>query len=195
MLTGRPDLDRTLTGPSARHRRDGGPKIWGLSPILDARMLPILPDWLKSYPQAKLTGRPDQCLEGGPVNFEGFCLKNRQSLSLTQGDNKMIDENWVDDDRGTCKTCVDRTCQKQQYNFPADVFEKISKVNHPANRWMFDIVVVRNGWAKVEYEQDWCSATNMPCLPLELKHRCDFYKEVGTETTTGDRDGGAQWWE
>jgi hypothetical protein len=158
-------------------------------------MLPILPDWLKSYPQAKLTGRPDQCLEGGPVNFEGFCLKNRQSLSLTQGDNKMIDENWVDDDRGTCKTCVDRTCQKQQYNFPADVFEKISKVNHPANRWMFDIVVVRNGWAKVEYEQDWCSATNMPCLPLELKHRCDFYKEVGTETTTGDRDGGAQWWE
>jgi hypothetical protein len=107
----------------------------------------------------------------------------------------MIDENWVDDDRGCCKTCVEGTRQKQQYNFPADVFEKIRKVNHPANRWMFDIVVIRNGWARVEWEQDWCSATNMPCLPLELKHRCDFYKQVGTETTTGDRDGGAQWWE
>ena len=107
----------------------------------------------------------------------------------------MVEQEWVDDDRNECKTCVDRTSKKMAHRMPADVFEKVRKVNHPANRWMFDVVVIRNGWATAGFEQETCGATGLPCLPLEMKHRCDHYRAVGTEATVGDREGGAAWWE
>lgn len=114
---------------------------------------------------------------------------------MEKGDKKMIVKNWVEDDRKTCKTCVEGTRKKMQHNMPVEVFEKVRKVNHPANRWMFDLVQVRGGWAKAEFEQDWCEATGLPCLPMDLPHRCDFYKGVGSEVVVGDREGGQQWWE
>jgi hypothetical protein len=109
-----------------------------------------------------------------------------------------VTENWVDDDRVSCKTCVEGTEQKLAHRMPADDFEKIRRVNHEGNRWMFDVVTIDNGWASAKYTMRVCKATTHPCLPDDLKHRCHLYRDVSDTSTiskVGDREGGAGWWE
>lgn len=109
-----------------------------------------------------------------------------------------VTENWVDDDRVTCKTCVEGTEKKMVHQMPAHEFEKIRRVNHKANRWMFDIVTIDRGWATAKYTMRVCQANDHPCFPDDLKHRCLQYRdsgEVSAISKVGDREGGAAWWE
>ena len=81
---------------------------------------------------------------------------------------------------------------------PADDFEKLRRVNHESNRWMFDVVTIDNGWATAKYTMRVCKATTHPCFPDDLKHRCHLYRDaskVSAVSKIGDREGGAGWWE
>lgn len=109
-----------------------------------------------------------------------------------------VTENWVDDDRVSCKTCAEGTEEKMVHQMPAHEFEKIRRVNHKANRWMFDIVTIDRGWATAKYTMRVCQANDHPCFPDDLKHRCHLYRDTSDTSAVskiGDREGGAAWWE
>jgi hypothetical protein len=84
------------------------------------------------------------------------------------------------------------------HQMPAHEFEKIRRVNHKANRWMFDVVTIDNGWATAKYTMRVCQANDHPCFPDDLKHRCHHYRDASNTSAVskiGDREGGAAWWE
>lgn len=83
---------------------------------------------------------------------------------------------WIDDERITCNQCQHMVQQRQQVSIPADHFDKIRRENHIANQWMFDIVKIKNGWARVEYMGWQCNGGQRSYIPIDIKHRCDNYK-------------------
>ena len=98
---------------------------------------------------------------------------------------------WVDDDRITCSSCKHMVQAMQVVNMPADEFERIRRQNHPANQWMFDIVKIRNKWARVEYMGWQCNGGPRSYTPTDIKHRCDFYKPKATAVEVNVKE----WWE
>lgn len=104
-----------------------------------------------------------------------------------------VAKNEVEDDRVLCKNCADRTTERQQINTPAEQFERMRRENHPAFRWMFDVVKIRNGWARVEYDWEVCSVDKKPCL-MNVPQRCPWFKPQGT-TQSVETGEIKPWWE
>jgi hypothetical protein len=104
-------------------------------------------------------------------------------------------ENFVDDDRVECKDCRFFKQEMATQNFQGETWDKLVRVNHPANRWMFELVKVRNGWASVSYPQMVCKGGEPAPMPMGLKHRCDYFEGLDAVADVGDREGGAAWWE
>ena len=101
------------------------------------------------------------------------------------------------DDRVLCDWCQQCTEKEMSQSWKSDDFEKFRKVNHPAFNWMWDSVKIRNGWARVEWMQRTCEATELPAMPKDTRHRCHLFADImdAPVTKVGDREGGAAWWE
>jgi hypothetical protein len=96
------------------------------------------------------------------------------------------------DDRVECKHCAFFKQEMATQRFPADVWDKIVRVNHPANQWMFDLVKVKNGWATVTYQQQACYGGEPAPMPMGLKHRCDYFTPFNEAAI---EDATQEWWE
>jgi len=102
------------------------------------------------------------------------------------------------DDRVLCEWCQQCAERDMNQSWKADDFEKFRKVNHPAFSWMWDSVKIRNGWARVEWVQRTCEATDLPAMPKGMPHRCHLFEDIMDRpavSQVGDREGGAGWWE
>jgi hypothetical protein len=96
------------------------------------------------------------------------------------------------DDRVECKHCAFFKQEMATQRFPADVWDKIVRVNHPANQWMFELAKVKDGWVTVTHQRSACYGGEPAPMPTGLKHRCDYFKpfnEVAIENAT------KEWWE
>jgi hypothetical protein len=96
------------------------------------------------------------------------------------------------DDRVECKHCSFFKQEMATQRFPADVWDKIVRVNHPANQWMFELAKVKDGWVTVTYPRSACYGGEPAPMPVGLKHRCDYFQpfnEVAIENAT------KEWWE
>ena len=100
-------------------------------------------------------------------------------------------DTWVDDDRITCNMCQHMAQHLHKVNMPSDQFDKIRRENHIANHWMFDIVKIRNGWARVEYIGWQCDGGQRSYIPIDIKHRCDNYKPKQAARAFNVKE----WWE
>lgn len=98
---------------------------------------------------------------------------------------------WVDDDRITCNQCQHMAQQLHKVNMTAAEFDKIRRENHIANHWMFDIVKIKNNWAKVEYMGWQCNGGQRSYIPIDIKHRCDSYKPKDAMKEFNVKE----WWE
>jgi hypothetical protein len=99
--------------------------------------------------------------------------------------------NWVDDERITCNMCQHMAQHLHTVNMPSDHFDKIRRENHKANQWMFDIVKIKNGWARVEYMGWQCNGGQRSYIPIDIKHRCDNYKPKQAAHAFNVKE----WWE
>jgi hypothetical protein len=100
-------------------------------------------------------------------------------------------DTWVDDDRINCNMCQHMAQHLHTVNMPSDQFDKIRRENHKANHWMFDIVKIRNGWARVEYMNWQCNGGQRSYIPIDIKHRCDNYKPKQAAHAFNVKE----WWE
>lgn len=98
---------------------------------------------------------------------------------------------WVDDDRITCNMCQHMAQNRHKVNMPSDDFDKIRRENHIANQWMFDIVKIKGGWARIEYIGWQCNGGEPSYIPIDIKHRCDNYKQKETSSAFNIKE----WWE
>ena len=104
------------------------------------------------------------------------------------------DECWSDEERVLCKNCANLESRGQQWNFKAEEFEKFRRVNDKAGQWMFEAVLVKNGWAKVSFSQDFCTKTGLPCIPDKVLHHCHMFSD-GTPASASDSVESPAWWE
>jgi hypothetical protein len=100
-------------------------------------------------------------------------------------------DTWVDDDRINCNMCQHMAQHLHTVNMPSDHFDKIRRENHIANQWMFDIVKIRNKWARVEYMGWQCNGGQRSYIPIDIKHRCDNYKPKQAAQAFNVKE----WWE
>lgn len=98
---------------------------------------------------------------------------------------------WVDDERITCNQCQHMVQSLHKINMPSADFDKIRRENHIANQWMFDIVKIKNGWARVEYMGWQCNGGQRSYIPIDIKHRCDNYKPKQNAFEVNVKE----WWE
>lgn len=98
---------------------------------------------------------------------------------------------WIDDERISCNQCQHMVQQREQVNIQADHFDKIRRENHIANQWMFDIVKIKKGWARVEYMGWQCNGGQRSYIPIDIKHRCDNYKPKQNAVAVNVKE----WWE
>lgn len=101
------------------------------------------------------------------------------------------DRQWIDDDRITCNQCQHMAQAVQTINMQAQDFDRIRRANHPANQWMFDSVKIKNGWARVEYIGWQCNGGQPSYIPVDVKHRCHFYKSKQNAVEVNVKE----WWE
>ena len=100
-------------------------------------------------------------------------------------------DTWVDDDRITCNMCQHMAQHLHTINMPSADFDKIRRENHIANRWMFDIVKIKGGWVRVEYIGWQWNGGEPSYIPIDIKHRCDNYKQKETSSAFNIKE----WWE
>ena len=96
------------------------------------------------------------------------------------------------DDRVECKHCAFYKQEMATQRYPADVWDKIVRVNHPANQWMFELAKVTNGWATITYPRSACFGGEPAPMPVGLKHRCDYFKPFNDQAI---QDATQEWWE
>tara|TARA_R110000772_G_scaffold51719_2_gene118714 strand:- start:8273 stop:8623 length:351 start_codon:yes stop_codon:yes gene_type:complete len=108
------------------------------------------------------------------------------------GDDVVEVGEWVED-RVLCESCGHMDLVQDSISMPAGEMEKLRKVNHPANRWMFETAVVNNDWARVRFKRRHCDVDGLLTMPAGLMHRCPSFrdkldKSVNIEEATS-------WWE
>ena len=108
------------------------------------------------------------------------------------GDDVVEGGEWVED-RVLCESCGHMDLVQDSISMPAGEMEKLRKVNHPANRWMFETAVVNNDWARVRFKRRHCDVDGLLTMPAGLMHRCPSFrdkldKSVNIEESTS-------WWE
>jgi hypothetical protein len=102
-------------------------------------------------------------------------------------------DGWSDDDRVLCKKCGNLESRIQRWNFTAEDFEKMRRLNEKPAQWMFESVLVKNGWAKVSFSQDFCTKTDLPCIP-DVPHRCHLFIDRDAAKPAESVESAA-WWE
>jgi hypothetical protein len=102
-------------------------------------------------------------------------------------------DEWKDETRVLCKNCANLESRGQQWNFKAEEFEKFRRVNDKAGQWMFSAVLVKNGWAKVLFSQDFCTKTDLHCI-LDVPHHCHMFVDRDAAKPAESVESPA-WWE
>ena len=102
-------------------------------------------------------------------------------------------DDWKDEERVLCKNCSNLESRIQQWNFKAEEFEKFRRVNERPGQWMFESVLVKNGWAKVSFSQDFCTKTDLPCIP-DVLHRCHLFMDRDAAKPAESVES-AEWWQ
>ena len=103
-------------------------------------------------------------------------------------------DGWKDEERVLCKNCSNLESRIQQWNFKAEEFEKFRRVNERPGQWMFNEVLVKNGWAKVSFSQDFCTKTDLHCIPEKVLHHCHMFSD-GSSASASDSVESPAWWE
>lgn len=85
-------------------------------------------------------------------------------------------EEFVEDDMVFCHECRHCSAVDQRKSMPAELMEKIRKVNAKPLQWMFDQAKVRNGWATVTWTEHQCAKTQLAAFPTDVKHRCHMFQ-------------------
>lgn len=96
------------------------------------------------------------------------------------------------DDRVECQHCSFFKQEMATQRYPADVWDKIVRVNHPANQWMFELAKVTGGWVTVTYPRAACYGGEPAPMPLGLKHRCDYFEPFNKVAI---KEALKEWWE
>lgn len=102
-------------------------------------------------------------------------------------------DGWSDDDRVLCKKCGNLESRIQRWNFTAEDFEKMRRLNEKPAQWMFESVLVKNGWAKVSFSQDFCTKTDLHCIP-DVPHRCHLFIDRDAAKPAESVES-AEWWQ
>lgn len=97
----------------------------------------------------------------------------------------------ADEPRVLCECCEMVQPEQRVWNFTAETFEKFRRINEQPGHWMFKQVKIRNGWARVEFSEDMCSATQLPCMPSGVRHHCNHYRPArpAADGDQADQDG------
>lgn len=103
-------------------------------------------------------------------------------------------DDWKDEERVLCKNCSNLESRGQQWNFRAEDFEKFRRLNEKPAQWMFEAVLVKNGWAKVSFSQDFCTKTDLHCIPEKVLHHCHMFSD-GSPASASDSVESPAWWE
>lgn len=106
-------------------------------------------------------------------------------------------QDFEDDDRVTCRGC--QQVEKVQQSEFVDL-KKANELRGQGKTVAFkgDAKVVAGKWLKLSWDEWQCKATNLPALPLDIRHRCGHHRstaETSAISKVGDREGGAGWWE
>jgi hypothetical protein len=103
-------------------------------------------------------------------------------------------DDWEDEQRVLCKNCLNLESRIQHWNFTAENFEKMRRLNEKPGQWMFNAVLVKNGWAKVSFSQDFCKKTDLPCIPEKVLHHCSMFSDEHP-ASAGDSIESPAWWQ
>ena len=80
------------------------------------------------------------------------------------------------DERVFCHECKHCSAVEQRQSMPAELMEKIRKVNAKPLHWMLKEAKVKNGWATVKWTEHQCGPTGFAVFPTDVKHRCHMYQ-------------------
>jgi hypothetical protein len=80
------------------------------------------------------------------------------------------------DERVFCHECKHCSAVEQRQSMPAELMEKIRKVNAKPLHWMLKEAKVKNGWASVKWSEHQCSQTGLAAFPTDVKHRCHMFQ-------------------
>ena len=80
------------------------------------------------------------------------------------------------DERVFCHDCKHCSAVDQRQSMPAELMEKIRKVNAKPLHWMLKEAKVRNGWATVTCTEHQCGPTGFAVFPKDVKHRCHMFQ-------------------
>ena len=103
-------------------------------------------------------------------------------------------DGWSDDDRVWCKKCANRESRIQRWNFKAEDFEKFRRLNEKPAQWMFHGAEAKGGWVRVSFRQDFCTKTDLHCIPEKVLHHCHMFVDRDAATPAESVESTA-WWE
>ena len=83
---------------------------------------------------------------------------------------------FVEDERVFCHECKHCSAVDQRKSMPAELMEKVRKVNAKPLQWMFDQAKIRNGWATVTWTEHQCGKNGLAAFPTDVKHRCHMFQ-------------------
>lgn len=102
------------------------------------------------------------------------------------------------DDRVQCQNCLFFKQDMVTERMPVETWDKLVRVNHPALRWMFELVKVTDGWASVTYARKACHGGEPAPMPPDLKHRCDYFNplnQIDNQELESNQKQDKEWWE
>ena len=80
------------------------------------------------------------------------------------------------DERVFCHECKHCSAVEQRQSMPAELMEKIRKVNAKPLHWMLKEAKVKNGWVTVKWSEHQCGQTGLAAFPTDVKHRCHMFQ-------------------
>lgn len=89
---------------------------------------------------------------------------------------KVIHRQIWEDDRAACDDCKWFYRRHMETRYTAEEMDKFMRVNHPMNRWMFDVAQVSDGVAVVKYMRRSCKKKGLEPMPEGLLHRCPAFR-------------------
>ena len=96
--------------------------------------------------------------------------------------------------RKLCEKCGNSESRIQRWNFTADDFEKFRRLNEKPGQWMFHGAEAKGGWVRVSFRQDFCTKTDMHCIPEKVLHHCHMFVDRDAATPAESVES-TPWWE
>ena len=101
---------------------------------------------------------------------------------------------WSDEARVLCEKCGNSESRIQRWNFTAEDFEKFRRLNEKPAQWMFHGAEAKGGWVRVSFRQDFCTKTDLHCIPEKVLHHCHMFVDRDAATPAESVESTA-WWE